>query len=119
MQIICKLYIDSGFKTETSTEDRFAGSYINGSICYAENHPDSDGVYAIARCCDLREYSITCSTYQSGLSGITDDDRIYIECLSEETILGWYVYTYCFQYLFQYMQLITIDTQRCESRSWK
>ena len=81
--IIC---IFSGFQTDYEYEDDVEGSNILNDKCIAHNAATSNGVFAIARCCDFSLLqNITCSTSISNTTITTS----YKSCSSiNETLVG-------------------------------
>ena len=101
--------IYSGYKTYSNTSDLQKGSYIMGSTCYAKNPPFGK-IYAFARCCNMSQYSVSCTTYQSDLSDTYDDALTYIGCSSShQTMMGWYVNKYTYMYIVQNLFLCFVS----------
>eukprot|EP01084_Bolivina_argentea_P262141 443236_1 len=88
--------VSCGFESLLSTESaHFSGSYINGSTCYIRCETSDRGGYAFARCCNLSEYSVSCSTYKSAKSATNDDDQTFQGCtLQSESLTGCTAATY-------------------------
>eukprot|EP01084_Bolivina_argentea_P068943 125490_1 len=82
--------LSCGFQTQYDGENDILGGWIEGQTCWAENSDNSGGggVYAFARCCDLKEYGLTCNTVESDLSGPNNGDRISASCGVGEKLMG-------------------------------
>eukprot|EP01084_Bolivina_argentea_P047220 87007_1 len=83
--------VSCGFRHNNPTEDDIFGSWINEQTCWAKNWDNTDslgGVYAVARCCNLKAYQVTCRTLQSSISNGNDDDKIDVSCDVGETLMG-------------------------------
>eukprot|EP01084_Bolivina_argentea_P309305 535005_1 len=80
--------LSCGFETGSPTSLSCCGSYISGSTCHARDKGSTGGVYAVAHCCDLTAYSVSCNTYQSPISSGVDDARTTASCQSNEVLMG-------------------------------
>eukprot|EP01084_Bolivina_argentea_P017406 32519_1 len=82
--------VSCGYHTNNGAENDVLGSWIDGQTCWAENYDNtgSAGVYANARCCNLKEYGITCHTVESDISGQNNDDKTDVSCAAGETLMG-------------------------------
>ena len=77
--------ISCGFRPSGYNHWYTQGSWMDEKYCYAENPIQSDGVYAVARCCDFSSYDIECDTFKSpptvpGPDGEIDDEETNITC---------------------------------------
>ena len=80
--------VSCGYRTKSVVEDDIRGGGIDGQTCKAYNFAPSDGVYAIARCCDLSAYGVSCNTSQSNRSAAVDDAKSYEQCGANEQLTG-------------------------------
>ena len=87
--------VSCGYRTaDSSAYENMNGGFITGTNCIAQA-ATGYAVYAIARCCDFRSYTMTCSSNQGGDSPIGDDEESWQNCghlsLSNSVMVGWYV----------------------------
>ena len=80
--------VSCGYRTKFSGEDDIRGGEIDGQTCKAFNFAPSNGVWAIARCCDLSAYSVSCTTREGPPSDATNDAKGYQQCNSNEVLMG-------------------------------
>ena len=85
--------VSCGYRTADDTAyENMNGGFIVGTSCVAQS-ATGDAVYAIARCCDFRSYTVTCSSNEGAESQIGDDEESSQNCghLSNSSMTGWYV----------------------------
>ena len=82
--------MNSGLRSEGIGENDIRGNWFENNQCWVENGDPSDGVYAVARCCDFSAFQFSCNVYESEVSQYCNGCKSHSTCPNNEHLMGWY-----------------------------